>query len=137
MIGHIEQGRKQFSDSGKAGSCIGNEKDYNHKGGNQGKNITRITETVREKLRNCIRIICHNRISSEALCYDQPVDICTYREADCCPDRFREAGQVSQSGQPHQKPAAHVGSFSAHRGHKGAEMASAQIKISDRLILLC
>ena len=73
-------------------------------------------------------------VPAQALGDDQPVDIGAHGEADGRPRGVGEAAQIRKPRQAHQQPAAHVGRFGAHRGHKRPETAAAEVEIIGGLI---
>ena len=68
-------------------------------------------------------------VNTDSLGNDEPVEISTDGKTDSCPRRVCHTCQVSNTGQTHQKPAAHVGCFRTHGCYKGAQFSAAQIEV--------
>ena len=94
-----------------------------------------ITVSVFEKSRQRDGIVCFVGITAQAFCNDQPVEIGT----DCKPDRspagLSTTGKIRNTGQSHQKPAAHVRCFRTHCSYNRPEFTATQIKIRNIIVL--
>ena len=128
-IVHTEQAAEEFTTGSKTGCCVRDEEYDNDDGGNAHQDVFVITISAGEKVRDSDGVICHMGVNTDSLGNDEPVEIRTDGKTDSCPRRVCHTCQVSNTGQTHQKPAAHVGCFRTHGCDKGAQFSAAQIEV--------
>src|SRR5699024_2468202 len=76
-------------------------------------------------------------VDTDSLGNDEPVEIRTDGKTNGCPCSVRNTGEVSDAGQTHEEPAAHVRGFGTHSRYKGTKLSAAQVKVIYILIFLC
>ena len=136
LINVPEQAGKKLSAGGKTGSGIRHKENHDHNCRNCHQCMAFITVSVFEKSRQRDGIVCFVGITAQAFCNDQPGEIGT----DCKPDRspagLSTTGKIRNTGQSHQKPAAHVRCFRTHCSYNRPEFTATQIKIRNIIVLL-
>ena len=91
-----------------------NKENNDHCSSNQLQDPFFIMITVGKEIGNRKGIRCHLRISPDSLRHHQPVYISSNSQADGRPSGICNTGQISDSRQSHQKPAAHIRGFCTH-----------------------
>ena len=81
-----------------------------------GKNTFVISVTVGKEQWQCRRVSADMRIITKSLGNNKPVYISSDCQSDCSPRCISRTGQVSNAGQSHQQPAAHVRGLGTHGG---------------------
>ena len=130
-----KEAAEEFSAGSKTGCCIGNKKQDDDDGCNGVEYVFIVVITLREKIRNRNGIDMMG-ISTNSFGNDEPVDIGPQSQSDGGPGSVSDSRKVSDAGQSHQKPAAHIRGFGAHGGDKGTQLSAAEIKITDIVVLL-
>ena len=135
-IVHAEDAAEQFAAGSEAGCCVGNEEHDDNNGRDTHEDIFVITVSAGEKVRHGDGVICHVGVDTDSLGNDEPVEIRTDGKTNGCPCSVRNTGEVSDAGQTHEEPAAHVRGFGTHSRYKGTKLSAAQVKVIYILIFL-
>lgn len=128
-IVHAEQTAEEFAAGSEAGCCVRDEEHDNDDGGNAHEDVFVITVSAGEKVRDRDGVVCHMGVDTDSLGDDEPVEISTDGKTDGCPRRVCHTCQVSNAGQTHEEPTAHVGGFGTHGCDKGTQFSAAQIEV--------
>ena len=132
MVIYAEQAVEQGSHRLKARRGIGNKENQDNDGGNAHQYVPVIPVAAGEKVGYGDGPAC-NGITAQAPGNNQPVEICTHGQTNGGPARIRDAGQVCNSRQAHEKPAAHIRSLGAHGSYQCAQFAASQIEFVGRI----
>ena len=127
MVFHTEQAVEQGAYSLEAGRGIRNKENQDDQGGDQGNTMLFISVTVGKVFRD------RKGAQSLGIAAQQPgdqqeVQVGTHGKTDGRPCDLRQAGDISQSGQTHQKITAHVRGLRAHGGDQRAQRTAANIE---------
>jgi len=126
---NAEEGGKELTAGGKAGSGVRNEEDNDEQCRDNGKDLLFIPEAAAEEIGQGKGIHLLG-INAQTPCHNKPVDVGADGEANGRPNGLGQTGHQRDGGQAHQKPAAHVGGFGAHGGDQRTESASAEVELA-------
>ena len=129
-IRNTEECGKEFAAGSESGRSVRYKENYDHDGRNCQQGIAFIPVAVCKKRWDRNGIICFVGIAAQTFCDDEPVQISSDSKSDGSPSCFGTAGQICDTRQTHQKPAAHVRGFGTHSSHDRTKLSSTQIKIT-------
>ena len=114
-----EQGGEQLTAGGEAGGGVGDEEDHDDHGGDAQEQVALVLETALEEIGHglCADVF---GVSTQALGYDEPVQVGADADADGGPGDVTDTSGVGQARQTHQQPGGHIGRLGAHGGDQRA-----------------
>ena len=123
-VGNIEQRGKEFTAGGESRRGVWHEENYDEDCGNKCDDVMLIAEALTKEIRERDRID-FLRIDTESFRDEEPVQVCTHRQAERRPECLRNTRHQGNRRKSHQEPGAHVGSLRTHRGNDRTELSAA------------
>ncbi|SAI11443.1 Uncharacterised protein [Enterobacter hormaechei] len=109
FIAHAESTFEQTRARHDAGSTVDGEEQQDHHRRDNAQDTAVIFKASGEVVRQRQRVVVGFGMHTQTACYQLPVDPCANGQADGDP-AFGDTGDENRARQPHQQPAAHVGS---------------------------
>ena len=124
-VGKRENSLKELAACDEARRRVDDEEDQNEDGGDDAQEVRLVLVAILQKIGQRQRIVGKLRIFSKTCGNELPVRISAERKPQGDPARI-ETRDVGEARQPHEHPAAHVGSLGAQGRDPRAELAVAE-----------
>ena len=128
-IACAEQSAEKLAAGGKAGGGVGHIEDDDKYRADGLYYLGVVMKALGYEIGNG-QSIDLDRVAAQALCDEQPVEICTQSKADGGPARLGDAAEKGKAGDAHEQPCAHVGGLGAQSSDIGTQLSSAKIELA-------